>query len=106
MKELRADINRNADYFRMELENKRMNAEKIENSFVEMLTEPKAPKSRLNNAEERISDLEDKIMEITQSGQQTENQMKQSMKNTTPRRKRKRELKIYLKKLCQKTFQI
>ena len=54
----------------MELENKRMNAEKIENSFVEMLTEPKAPKSRLNNAEERISDLEDKIMEITQSGQQ------------------------------------
>ena len=31
----------------------------------------------MNNAEERISDLEDRIMEITQSGQQTQNQMKQ-----------------------------
>ena len=30
----------------------------------------------MNNAEERISDLEDRIMEITQSGQQTENQIK------------------------------
>ena len=30
----------------------------------------------MNNAEERISDVEDRIMEITQSGQQTENQMK------------------------------
>ena len=32
-------------------------------------------KSRMNNAEEQISDLEDKTREITQSGQQTENQM-------------------------------
>ena len=31
--------------------------------------------SRMNNAEER-SDLEDRIMEITQSNQQTEKQMK------------------------------
>ena len=30
----------------------------------------------MNNAEEQISDLEDKIMEITQSGEQTESQMK------------------------------
>ena len=30
----------------------------------------------MNNAEERISDVEQRIMEITQSGQQTENQMK------------------------------
>ena len=30
----------------------------------------------MNNAEEQISGLEDKIKEITQSGQQTENQMK------------------------------
>ena len=35
----------------------------------------KALKSRMNHAEEQISDLEDRIMEITQSGQQTENQM-------------------------------
>jgi len=30
----------------------------------------------MNNAEEQISDVEDRIMEITQSGQQMENQMK------------------------------
>ena len=30
----------------------------------------------MNNAEELISDLEDRIMEITQSRQQIENQMK------------------------------
>ena len=30
----------------------------------------------MNNAEEQISDMEDRLMEITQSGQQTENQMK------------------------------
>ena len=42
-----------------------------------MQAELKALKSRMNNAEERISDLEDRIMEITQSGQQTQNQMKQ-----------------------------
>ena len=29
-----------------------------------------------NNVEEQMSDLEDRIMEITQSGQQTENKMK------------------------------
>ena len=34
----------------------------------------------MNNAEEQISDLEDKIMEITQSGEQTESQMKKKMK--------------------------
>ena len=31
--------------------------------------------SRMNNAEERISDLKDRIMEITQSKQQTGSQM-------------------------------
>ena len=32
--------------------------------------------SRMNNAEEQISDLEDRIMEITQSGQQTKTKKK------------------------------
>ena len=41
-----------------------------------MQTELRPLKSRMNNVEERISDLEDRIMEITQSGQQTQNQMK------------------------------
>ena len=43
-----------------------------------MQTELKALKRRINNAEEQISDLEDRIMQITQSGQQTENQIKKT----------------------------
>ena len=39
---------------------------------------------RMNNAEERISDMEDRIMEITQSGQQTENQIKKLESNMRP----------------------
>ena len=35
----------------------------------------------MKNAEEQISELEDRIMEITQSGQQTENQMKKHESN-------------------------
>ena len=38
----------------------------------------------MNNAEERTSDMEDRIMEITQSGQQTENQMKKRESNMRP----------------------
>ena len=48
------------------LENVRRSQEKLENSFEEMQTELKALKSRMNNAEKWISDLEDRIMEITQ----------------------------------------
>ena len=46
-----------------------------------MQTELKALKSKMNTAEERIRNLEDRIMEITQSGQQTENQMKKHESN-------------------------
>ena len=81
LKELRADMNSNADYFRKELENIRRSQEKLENSFAEMQTELKAIKSRMNNAEGQISGMEDRIMEITQSGQQTENQMKKHESN-------------------------
>ena len=35
----------------------------------------------MNNAEERISDVEDRIMEITPSGQQTENEIKKKHKS-------------------------
>ena len=38
-------------------------------------------KRKMNNAEEQISDLEDRIMEIIQSGQQTTNQMKKHKSN-------------------------
>ena len=46
-----------------------------------MQTELRAVKTRMNNAEERISDVEDRIMEITQSGQETEIQMKKHESN-------------------------
>ena len=36
--------------------------------------------SRMNNAEEQISDLEDRIMKITQSEQQIERQILKKMK--------------------------
>ena len=58
IKELRAYKNSNADSSIKELENKRRNIEKLENSFAETQTELKALKSRMNNAEEQISDLE------------------------------------------------
>ena len=80
-KGLREDMNSNADSFRKELENIRRSQEKIENSFAEMQTELKAIKTRMNNTEEGNSDMEDRIMEITQSGQQTENQMKKHESN-------------------------
>ena len=73
LKELREDMNSNADSLRKELENIRRSQEKLKHSFAEMQTELGAVKTRKNNAEERISDMEDRIMEITQSGQQTEN---------------------------------
>ena len=75
MKELRAGMNSNADYFRKKLENIKMSQEKSENSFAKTQTEIKALKSKTNNADELISDLEDRIMEIIPSEQQTENQM-------------------------------
>ena len=46
-----------------------------------MLTELKSLKSRMNNAEEQTSHLEGRIIEITQSGKQTENQMKKHESN-------------------------
>uniref|UniRef100_A0A8D0UHA1 L1 transposable element RRM domain-containing protein n=1 Tax=Sus scrofa TaxID=9823 RepID=A0A8D0UHA1_PIG len=81
LKELREDMNSNADTLRKELENIRRGQEKLENSFKEIQTELRAVKTRMNNAEERISDVEDRIMEITQTGQQTENQMKTNERN-------------------------
>ena len=55
--------------------------EKLENSFAEMQTELKALKSRMHKAGEWIFDLDDRIMQITQSGQQTENQKKKHESN-------------------------
>ena len=81
VRELRADMNSNADYFRKKLESTRRSQEKLENSCAETQAELKALKSKVNVAEEQISDLDDRIMEVTQSGQQTENQMKKHESN-------------------------
>ena len=79
LKEIRTAIKNNADYFKKKRETMR-SQEKLENSFAEMQAELKALNSRVNNAEEQISDLEDRIMEITQSEQQAQGQMKKKKK--------------------------
>ena len=68
LKELRKAININVDYCKKELETVRRNQEKLENLFAEL--------KAVNNAEDQLSDLEERIMYITQSEQQTESQMK------------------------------
>ena len=73
--------NSHVDYFREEWGNLGENREKLEKSFADSQTGLKALKGRVKSAEEWISDMEDSIMEITQSGQQTENQVKKTRKN-------------------------
>ena len=51
VKELREDMNSNADSLRKELENMK-SQKKVESSFADMPTELKAIKSRMNNVEE------------------------------------------------------
>ena len=68
--------NIHVDYFREEWGNLGENREKLEKSFADSQTGLKALKGRVKSAEEWISDMEDSIMEITQSGQQAENHMK------------------------------
>ena len=124
LKELRKAIDRNADYCEKELETIR-SQETLENSFTETKAELKSMNSRMNNAEERISDLEDRLMVITQSEQQAESQMKKKKKNESnvrdlwdnikhanlciigipEEKKEKRGLKMYLKKLWLKPSQ-
>ena len=59
-----------------ELEIIKRNQEMLENSLTNSKAELKAVNNRMNNTEEWISDLKDGIMEITQSGQQIESQIK------------------------------
>ena len=75
LKELRKPIDINADYCKKKLEIVKRGQEKLENSFPETKTELKEMNSRVNNTEERISDLEGRIMEIIQSEQQPESQI-------------------------------
>ena len=63
--------NRNANYCEKELKTVRKSQEKLENSFAETKAELKAIHNRMNDAEERISDLEERKMEIIWSKQPT-----------------------------------
>ena len=97
----------------------RRSQEKLENSFAQTKGELTAMKSRMDNAEERISDLEDRIMEITQLEQWRESQMEKKnesnvtdlqvkIKHANPQvgipegEETERGLKMYLKKLLLK----
>ena len=51
----------------MQITIKRKRQEKLKNSFADTKDELRAMNIRMNNAEEKRSDLEDRIMEITQS---------------------------------------
>ena len=62
--ELRKNIDINTDHFNKELETTKMAQSKIDNSISGIEGDLKAMSSQLNNTE-HISDLEDRIMEIT-----------------------------------------
>ena len=64
-----------------ELETRKGSQEKLGNSFAETKPKLQAINSRLNNTEEWICDLEDRIMEIIQSEKkQIESQVKKERK--------------------------
>ena len=62
------------DYCKKELKTVRRSQEKLENSIAMIKAELKAMNSRKNNMKEQISNLEDRILEITQPWQQTDSQ--------------------------------
>ena len=74
LKELRKITNRNADHCNKEQETIKMNQSKLDHSVAKKEINLKAKNSGLNNAEERISYLADRIMEITQSEQMKKNE--------------------------------
>ena len=76
LKELTKAMDRSADYCYKELEAIKRSQSKLGSSIAKMKTELKTIDSKLNNAEELICDLQDRIMEITRSEQQTGRQMK------------------------------
>lgn len=76
LQELWKAIDRSADYCKKELESIWRGQEELENSLPETQAELKGVNSRMDDAEERISGLEGRIMWIIQSEQQLESQVK------------------------------
>ena len=62
------------------IRNYKEESEKIRKLFAEMKAELKEMNSRMNNPEKQVSDLEDRIREITQSRQQADSQTKKKKK--------------------------
>ena len=75
-------IDGNADHCNKELESIKKNQSKLDSSIGEIKTNLEAINSRLNNKEEWISYLEDRIMGITQSEWQSERKMKGKKSST------------------------
>ena len=71
---LRKFMDRSVYPFNKEVETIKRNQSKLTNLIAEINTELKVMNSKLNNIEEWTSDLEDRIMEVTQLKQQTERQ--------------------------------
>ena len=70
----------------------RRSQEKFENSFAKTKAEIKAMNGRINDVDEWISDSKERIMEITQSGQQKESQ---TSNNSNNNKKKRKQLDIY-----------
>ena len=68
LKELCENMYGKADSLRKDVDNIRRSQEKLENSFAVIQMVLKEIKTRMNKAEEQISDVEDRIMQITQTG--------------------------------------
>ena len=81
LKEFKKAISRNAKYCKKKgIRNYKEESEKIRKLFAEMKAELKEMNSRMNNPEKQVSDLEDRIREITQSRQQADSQTKKKKK--------------------------
>ena len=74
--ELRKRIDEHNENFNKEIENIKMIQSELKNSIIEMKNTLEGINSRLGYIEEHISDLKDRIIEITQSEQQKEKQIK------------------------------
>ena len=70
LQELRKVMDRHANHCNKEIETIKRSQLKSKNSFAKKKAKLKAINTKLNNSEEQISDLEDRIMKIIQSEQQ------------------------------------
>ena len=78
LKELRKIIDRNPDHCNKELKTIKRNQSKLDNLIAKIKTNLEAMSSRLNNTEEWVSDLQERIMEINHNSRQKDKKKKKS----------------------------